>query len=241
MQRNPSHLGSNSSPASWGTSCTALASIGFTGGITGRSTGSTVPRTRTCSSHGRRRHPCEAAIRQADAARCTCSDEATATVGGESFRADRRGATHAQLDSRQAAAHQVRGGAPDGAALAGRVAAARRERMGAVSDEEALRRRATLMVGIARRSPRCMGGTARPAERCLERRCGREQSWCRAFSEPRSTLAARLGEHDGRPRGLDGRRRADGPRRAPRLSWPALHGTGAAARGSTLVVDSADG
>ncbi len=42
MQRNPSHLGSNSSPATWGTSCTALASIGFTGGITGRSTGSTV-------------------------------------------------------------------------------------------------------------------------------------------------------------------------------------------------------
>src|SRR5262245_4221653 len=35
MQRNPSHFGSKSRPSSCGTSCTALASIGFTGGITG--------------------------------------------------------------------------------------------------------------------------------------------------------------------------------------------------------------
>src|SRR6201999_1027651 len=36
--RKPSHLGSYSRPGSRGTACTAFASIGRTGGITGRST-----------------------------------------------------------------------------------------------------------------------------------------------------------------------------------------------------------
>ena len=147
MQRNPSHFGSNSSPASCGTSCTALASIGFTGGITGRSTGSTVlsvapasePELRRApvgmasspgrlqpssspADHGRRRHP----GRGRGPGRA-----GVAGVGGQAAGRgrrrlavvpgqDRRGRRRAARDGARVAAHQVRGGVGR-AALAGRV------------------------------------------------------------------------------------------------------------------------
>src|SRR3546814_8036083 len=55
MQRKPSHFGSYRSPSWRGTSCTALASIGLTGGMTGRSTAGTVPASRRMVSDTIRR------------------------------------------------------------------------------------------------------------------------------------------------------------------------------------------
>ena len=212
MQRKPSHFGSKRSPASCGTSCTALASIGFTGGITGRSTGSTVragPELEpVLVDMDVDDTPAEAAVRARGAG--------VAGVGGQAPRRgrrrlagvprqDRRGRRRPARDGPGVAAHEVRGRL-GGAALAGGV---RRPGPHAASRRAWSPRRRRhfdvaanfFMVGIDMAGPTLMAhGTPEQQKRFLEPMLRGDESWCQLFSEPGSGSDLASLEHAGRAR-----------------------------------------